>query len=152
MITPQVNGFAAATNPQGGVGRRVAIYVGRGEFFVLKVEENPPEWDDVYTKRLSRAEVLLLLPVLRVLNIKIKDLTGGELDDGESEEVGGRAVPSAPGGPTRAPEDIQREWKELLPGGVPPSLDPALGNGGERDSAPRPKASGSGEGGDDESG
>lgn len=123
------NGLAS---PAASAQRRVAVYVGRGDAFVLKVEENPPDWDDVYTRKMSREQVLLVLPVLRVLGIKIKDLTGGELDDDQLAEDRPRAAASA--GTRRSAEEAAREYRELL-GEDPPTLGTAGGSGGDGDGA-----------------
>lgn len=122
------NGLAS---PAASAQRRVAVYVGRGDAFVLKVEENPPDWDDVYTRKMSREQVLLVLPVLRVLGIKIKDLTGGELDDQLAED---RLRAAASAGTRRSAEEAAREYRELL-GEDPPTLGTAGGSGGDGDGA-----------------
>jgi hypothetical protein len=62
------------------VGKRVAIYWGPNEKFVVAVE-TAPEWDMAKSWRLDPQTVLLLLPVLEALGIRVKDVTGGGIDD-----------------------------------------------------------------------
>lgn len=58
--------------------RRVAVYVGRGDTFVVAVEE-APEWDAVETFKVAEDRVLDLVKLARALDIKVQDKTGGEL-------------------------------------------------------------------------
>ena len=61
-------------------GKRVGVYWGPNEKFVLAVEA-APEWDMVASWRLEPQTVLLLLPVLEALGVRVKDVTGGGIEE-----------------------------------------------------------------------
>jgi hypothetical protein len=82
--------------------RRVALYVGRGETYVVSVEE-PPDWDTVESFRLLPAQVLPLITLARALGVKVADKTGGDLlmmeqdaeDARQYAQANGRGAPAA---------------------------------------------------------
>ena len=57
---------------------RLAVYVGRGDAFVVAVEESP-DWDTVESWKVPDSEVIQILKVVRALGVKVADKTGGEL-------------------------------------------------------------------------
>ena len=65
--------------------KRVAIYCGRDEMFVLCVER-APEWESVESWRLAESVVRPLVSILVALGVNVIDKTGGELA-AEDEEV-----------------------------------------------------------------
>lgn len=66
--------------PDAPVTKRVAFYCGRGESFVVAVEE-APDWDMVESWKHDGATVLVIQKVLQALGIKTQDKTGGELNE-----------------------------------------------------------------------
>lgn len=63
----------------GGAGdRRVFITCGRGDTFVIAVEEGP-EWEAVYQSKYDLQTVRAILPIIRALGVRLLDRTGGEL-------------------------------------------------------------------------
>jgi hypothetical protein len=90
--------------------RRIALYVGRGDLYVVSVEV-APDWDSVDggTFRVEAAQVLVLVRLARALGIKIVDKTGGDLLMLEQEDVSqhaqdhGRGAPSPGGSSPRRP-------------------------------------------------
>jgi hypothetical protein len=69
--------------------QRVTILPARGDdAFILGIESNPPDWDLEDSWRLSTDELLKVLPILRKLNVKIRDNTAGELKSLELERAG----------------------------------------------------------------
>lgn len=90
----------------GGAGdRRVFITCGRGDSFVLAVEEGP-EWEAVWQAKYDLQTVLAILPILRALGTRILDRSGGELAAATMEaESGfsGARIPEAqsPASPAR---------------------------------------------------
>ena len=68
--------------------RRVALYVGRGDTYVVAVEA-APDWESMEggTFRVEAAYVLALVKLARALDIKIVDKTGGDLLMLEQEDV-----------------------------------------------------------------
>jgi len=75
--------------------RRVALYVGRGDTYVVAVEE-PPDWDSVDTFKVRAALVLPLVRLARALGTKVMDKTGGDLFmlEQEQEESDARGQPA----------------------------------------------------------
>jgi len=101
---------------------RVALYVGRGDTYVVAVEA-APDWDSVETFRVEPAYVLALVKLARALNVKIVDKTGGDLLMLEQEDVGQYAQnhgrgPASPGSgsPRRSGPDADRPQESLPPG------------------------------------
>lgn len=60
--------------------KRVAIYCGRGDQFVVAVEE-APDWDVVKSWKHDGPTAVVIQKVLLVLGVKVQDKTGGELDE-----------------------------------------------------------------------
>lgn len=58
---------------------RIAVYAGRGEDDFVVAVEIAPEWDTVKSWKLTGAETLRVLPILRALDVRISDKTGGEI-------------------------------------------------------------------------
>lgn len=93
LILPDQNISMTPANPLVGVNatepssKRVAIYVGRGDDFVVAVEE-APEWDAVDQWKLAPNLLLALVPILRALGLKISDKSGGEFKALERNELG----------------------------------------------------------------
>lgn len=77
--------------------RRVVVYCGRGDDFVVSVEESAED-EALYSKRYDLATLMPILDVVRALGIKILDRTGGELQSSEITLRSGRNQ-----GPTRTP-------------------------------------------------
>lgn len=57
---------------------RVALYVGRGDTYVVAVEQ-APDWDAEQTFKVQPELVLPLIQMARALGVKISDKTGGDL-------------------------------------------------------------------------
>lgn len=66
-----------ASNPN-SPPRRVALYVGRGETYVVAVEE-PPDWETVESFRMLPAQIVPMINLARSLGVKVADKTGGDL-------------------------------------------------------------------------
>jgi hypothetical protein len=60
------------------VARRVALYVGRNDTYVVAIEE-APDWDSVHSFKVDAEMVLPLISMARALGAKIADKTGGDL-------------------------------------------------------------------------
>lgn len=58
--------------------RRVAVYVGRNDTYVIAVEQ-APDWDSVESFKVAEDRVLDLVKLARALGIKVADKTGGDL-------------------------------------------------------------------------
>jgi hypothetical protein len=90
--------------------RRVAIYVGRGDLYVVTVEA-APDWESVEggTFRVEPDYVLGLVKLARALDVRIVDKTGGDLLMLEQDNVGqhaqdhGRSAPRPGGSEPRRP-------------------------------------------------
>jgi hypothetical protein len=118
--------------------RRVALYVGRGETYVVAVEE-PPDWDSKWSFKVAPERVLPLILLARALGVKVADKTGGDLVMLEQEEhareyekahaggaaAAGGAEPRRPRPDADRPEEDQPAPAERANGGV-------SGGGGER--------------------
>lgn len=78
---------AALTNVAVVNQHRVAVYCGRGEMFVLAVED-APDWDASWQGKMDPRTVLALLPVLRALDVRVQDKTGGELYELQATQEG----------------------------------------------------------------
>lgn len=86
--------------PQAGpisLARRVMIYCGRGEDYVVSVEESAED-EALYSKRYSLSELMPILEVVRALGAKVVDRTGGEL---QANAIAFRSHQEQ--GPSRAP-------------------------------------------------
>lgn len=68
----------SAGPPAAPTDRRIVVTCGRGDSFNLAVEV-APDWEVVDQWRFEPEQVLAALPILRALDIKIRDLTAGEL-------------------------------------------------------------------------
>lgn len=107
--------------------RRVALYVGRGDTYVVAVEA-APDWESVEsgTFRVEPGYVLALVKLARALDIKIVDKTGGDLLMLEQEDVGqhaqnnGRGAARPGGSGTRRPGPAADGPQESLPPGEQP--------------------------------
>lgn len=69
---------------------RVALYVGRGDTYVVAVE-TPPDWDQATSWKVEPALVLPLINLARALGQKVIDRTGGDLVMLEQEYAGQHA-------------------------------------------------------------
>lgn len=58
--------------------KRMAVYVGRNDTFVVAVEE-APDWDASETFKVTEDRVMDLVKLARALGVKVQDKTGGEL-------------------------------------------------------------------------
>lgn len=58
--------------------RRVVVYCGRGEDFVVSVEESADD-EAIYSKKYDLSTLMPILDVVRALGVKVIDRTGGEL-------------------------------------------------------------------------
>lgn len=58
--------------------QRVALYVGRGDTYVIAVER-APDWDAAQTIKVEPDMVVPMMALVRALDIKISDKTGGDL-------------------------------------------------------------------------
>jgi hypothetical protein len=58
--------------------KRMAVYVGRNDMFVVAVEE-APDWDATATFKVPEDKVMDLVKLARALGVKVQDKTGGEL-------------------------------------------------------------------------
>jgi hypothetical protein len=99
---------------------RVALYVGRGDTYVVAVEY-PPEWDTRTAFRVPSDQVMPLIEMARALEVKITDKTGGDLFMLESEYArehekdNGRGAASPGGGGARRPRPAARGPQEGEP-------------------------------------
>jgi hypothetical protein len=73
--------------------QRVALYVGRGDTYVVTVER-APDWDTVESFRASEGKVLPLIWMARALGVKVVDKTGGDLLMLEQEQSDARSQPA----------------------------------------------------------
>jgi len=73
---PYVNGEVreVPTTP----AKRVAVYVGRNDTYVVAVEE-APDWDSVETFKVIEDQLLAMVQMARALGVKVQDKTGGDL-------------------------------------------------------------------------
>lgn len=81
-ILPPVTGTGAPAT------QRVNVIPGRGEDVFIVGIETAPDWDLVDSWKMTADQLLPMLPVLRALNIKIRDNTAGELKALEMERNG----------------------------------------------------------------
>jgi len=102
---------------------RVALYVGRGDTYVVAVE-SPPDWDATTTFKVPPEQVVPLIQMARALGTRISDKTGGDLlmleQDYEREHAqnhGRSAASDGDRGPRRPRLDPDGE-EETLPDGA----------------------------------
>ena len=102
---------------------RVALYVGRGDTYVVAVE-GPPDWDATTTFKVPPEQVIPLIQMARALGTRISDKTGGDLlmleQDYEREHAqnhGRSAQANGSGSPRRQGQPA--DWaEESLPDGA----------------------------------
>jgi hypothetical protein len=89
---PQASAAVPPTPPAAGASapssKRVSIFPGRGDDdYILVVERREADdWEDDYKRKLPGNILAYFLPVLRALDVKLKDRTGGDLVEiGERE-------------------------------------------------------------------
>lgn len=82
--------------------QRVALYVGRGDTYVLSVE-TAPDWDAAVTFKVEPDMVMPLINMARALGTRISDKTGGDLLMLEQEYAGQHAQNNGRG--AQAPGD-----------------------------------------------
>src|SRR5215471_6492437 len=86
--------------------RRVALYVGRGDMYVIAVEE-APDWDTLESFKVADADVPRMILMARALGARIADKTGGDLlmleqEYGQSTQAhAGGAAPAGDSGARR---------------------------------------------------
>jgi len=80
MRRPALDAGAVIPEPASNIspGQRVALYVGRGDTYVISVER-APDWDADTTFKVSPDMVVSLIAMARALGVKISDKTGGDL-------------------------------------------------------------------------
>lgn len=64
--------------PETVTSRRVAVYIGRNDTFVVAVETSP-DWDIVESFKVDETKVVDLIALARALGVKVADKTGGDL-------------------------------------------------------------------------
>lgn len=100
----QAAGGAPVPLPPSAVHQRIAIYCGRGDLFVLAVEE-APDWDTTYQKKMDGQMILVMRPIFKQLGVKFLDKTGGELDELSFDTAGdSNPAPSTATGRTERSE------------------------------------------------
>lgn len=81
----EANGFAPlAPVPAMAPAQRVAVYVGRGDKYVVAVECSP-DWDSTETFKVDPQGVMPLVKMARALGVKVQDKTGGDLVELETD-------------------------------------------------------------------
>jgi hypothetical protein len=126
-----------AERADSAASRRVALYVGRGDTYVVAVE-SAPDWDTLLSFRVSAELVLPLVTLARALEVKVADKTGGDLLMLEQEYASEHAQnhdrgpapardpePRRPGPAADRAEESEPGSAEAANGGLP-------GGGGER--------------------
>lgn len=105
--------------------RRVALYVGRHDTYVVAVEE-PPDWDAVNSFKVEPHQVMPLINLARALGVKVADKTGGDLFMLEQDDVGQHAQADGGGAagvrgdsPRRQGPDADRPEEGQLEGAQP---------------------------------
>jgi len=108
---------------------RAAIYVGRGDMYVVAIE-SAPDWDSTETYRVNSTELLLMVKLIRSLGIKVADKTGGDLvmleqemasagqyaqNNGRSTESPGSGGPRRSGPPALGPQAGPEDGAEQAP-------------------------------------
>jgi len=120
---------------------RVALYVGRGDTYVVAVE-GPPDWDATTTFKVPPEQVIPLIQMARALGTRISDKTGGDLlmleqdyerehaqNHGRSAQANGSGSSRRPGldpnGPQKGQQDGDDPTYTAVPGGAGGRDDPA---------------------------
>ncbi len=69
--------------------RRLSVFPGRGDDdYVLIVEQREgDDWEDFHRQKIAGNDLARLLPVLRALDVKLKDRTGGDLVELSGREL-----------------------------------------------------------------
>lgn len=126
-------------------GRRVALYVGRQDTYVVAIEE-APDWDSVINFKVESSLVLPLINMARALGAKVADKTGGDLLMLEQEAIDARQHASTDdrsaataGGdqPRRSGPVADRSPEDQLEPDTPTDGDVPGGAGGRRRPARR---------------
>jgi hypothetical protein len=73
--------------------QRVALYVGRGDTYVIAVEQ-APDWESAQTFKVQPEQVVPLIQMARALGVKVFDKTGGDLLMLEQEMSNARSKPA----------------------------------------------------------
>jgi hypothetical protein len=86
---PQVQAIVAASHASpvptaAPPPTRVAVYVGRGETYVVAVEA-APDWDATETFKVPPPQVMPLIRLARALGVRVQDKTGGDLVELEQD-------------------------------------------------------------------
>lgn len=96
--------------------QRLALYVGRGDTYVISVEQ-APDWDAVSTFKVPPEMVMPLINLARALGTRISDKTGGDLLMLEQDYAGqyakdnGRSA-QAPGNPGARRQGSAADWPQ----------------------------------------
>jgi hypothetical protein len=123
--------------------RRVALYVGRNDTYVIAIEE-APDWDNLESFRVTADQVLPMITMARALRAKVVDKTGGDLLMLEQEDVRQhaqaheRSAAAARGAEPRRPGPAADRSQESQP--EPPEAEngSVSGRGSKRRPATRP--------------
>jgi hypothetical protein len=89
MRRPAPAVFQPAETASNTPSQRVALYVGRGDTYVVAIEA-APDWDAVQTFKVDPSLVLPLIQMARALGVKVSDKTGGDLLMLEQEHGGSK--------------------------------------------------------------
>lgn len=73
--------------PPSVTSKRVAVYVGRGDTYVVAVEQ-APDWDMTESWKVADTGVMPLIRLARAVGIKVVDKTGGDLVELEQSDGG----------------------------------------------------------------
>ena len=87
---------------------RVALYVGRGDTYVVCVEV-PPDWDQAVSWKVEPEMVMPLINLARALEQKVVDKTGGDLLMLEQEYAGKHASNHARGAASAGDSGARRQ-------------------------------------------
>lgn len=109
--------------PLADSARRLALYVGRGDTYVVAIE-TAPDWDSIQSFKVTPEQVLPLVNIARALGAKVADKTGGDLlmleqeaqgasqhaqDHGRSPSPAGDRGPRQPGPDADGPQEDSPE-------------------------------------------
>lgn len=78
MRRPVPDVYVPAESAVPSASQRVALYVGRGDTYVVAVEQ-APDWDSTATFKVVPEAVMPLVSMARALGVKVMDKTGGDL-------------------------------------------------------------------------